>query len=177
MAILKVARMGHPILREVAKPVATEEIGTPSFQALLGSLVETMREYDGAGLAAPQVHVSKRVVVIEVDHNPRYPDSPAIPLLTLINPEVRFLTEDRIEIVEGCLSIPDLRGVVPRIAAVELQALDPQGVPICLQFEGFAAAVVQHECDHLDGVLYLDRVADPRSLAFTKEFDRYHAIS
>jgi peptide deformylase len=176
MAILKVARMGHPILRQVASKLDPAAIETESFQEFLASLVETMHEYDGAGLAAPQVHVSQRVVAMEVANNPRYPDAPAIPRMIVINPEVRFLTDERIDIVEGCLSIPDLRGVVPRIAAVELSALDPQGHEICLQFEGFAAAVVQHECDHLDGVLYIDRVADSRSLAFTREFERYHSV-
>jgi peptide deformylase len=176
MAILKVARMGHPILREIAMEVPTDEISTPALQQIVDSMIETMREYDGAGLAAPQVHVSKRIVVMEVSHNPRYPDAPSMPLAVLINPSIRFLTERRIEIVEGCLSIPDLRGVVPRIAEIELEALDRNGQPVRERFEGFAAAVVQHECDHLDGVLYLDRVSDTRTLSFVLEFQRYHAV-
>ena len=176
MAILKVARMGHPILREIAKEVARDEVAAPALQELIDSMIETMHEYDGAGLAAPQVHVSKRIVVMEISHNPRYPDAPPMPLRAVINPQIRFLTERQIEIVEGCLSIPDLRGVVPRIAEIELEALDRNGEPICERYEGFAAAVVQHECDHLDGVLYLDRVSDTRTLSFVKEFQRYHVV-
>jgi peptide deformylase len=173
MAILKVARMGHPILREVAKPVDPAEIDSPEFQAFVDSLVDTMREYDGAGLAAPQVHVSKRVAVMELAQNPRYPDAPDVSLAVLINPRVHPLGEERITGVEGCLSVPDLRGRVSRFARIELEALDRRGRPLHRRFEGFPAAVVQHECDHLDGVLFVDR-ADPRSLAFLREFQRHH---
>lgn len=176
MAILKVARMGHPILREVAGAVALEEIATPAFQEIVDSMIDTLRDYDGAGLAAPQVHVSKRVVVLEVSNNPRYPDAPPMPLSVMINPSIQFLTERSVEIVEGCLSIPDLRGVVPRIAEIELEALDRHGNPFRERFEGFPAAVVQHECDHLDGILYLDRVSDTRTLSFLREFRRYHEL-
>lgn len=176
MGILKVARMGHPILREIAAEVEVDEIATPRFQDFVDSMIETMHEYDGAGLAAPQVHVAKRVVVMEVADNPRYPDAPSIPLMVLINPSIQFLTEERIDIVEGCLSIPDMRGVVPRISEIELKALDREGEKIEGRFAGFPAAVVQHECDHLDGVLYIDRVADTQSLSFLREFERYHAV-
>ncbi len=173
MAILKVARMGHPILREVAKEVPRAEIETPAFQQFVDDLIETMREYDGAGLAAPQVHVSKRVVVMELSHNPRYPDAPQLPLSVVVNPRITLLCEQRVDVVEGCLSVPDLRGVVPRILQVELEALDRRGEPVRERFENFPAAVVQHECDHLDGVLYLDRVEDTRTLGFVREFERY----
>ncbi|MCP4039869.1 MAG: peptide deformylase, partial [bacterium] len=176
MSILKVARMGHPILREIAAEVESGEIESGEFQAFVDSLIDTMHEYDGAGLAAPQVHVSKRVVVMEVANNPRYPDEPAFPMTVAINPRVHILTEERIDIVEGCLSVPDLRGVVSRIAEIELEALDRHGEPFRRRYEGFSAAVVQHECDHLDGFLYLDRLSDIRSLAFLREFERYHAV-
>jgi peptide deformylase len=176
MGILKVARMGHPILREVAAELDAEEIASPAFQDFVDSMIATMHEYDGAGLAAPQVHVSKRVVVMELANNPRYPDAPGVPLTVIVNPRIHFMTEDRIDVVEGCLSIPDLRGVVPRVAEIELEALDREGTPIRGHFKGFPAAVVQHECDHLDGVLYVDRVADPKSLSFLREFERYHAV-
>jgi peptide deformylase len=176
MAILKVARMGHPILREVAKEVSSAEIATPAFQEFVDSMIDTMREYDGAGLAAPQVHVSQRVVVMELANNPRYPDVESMPLSVVINPRIHFLSERRIEIVEGCLSIPDLRGVVSRIAEIELEALDRNGEPMRVRFAGFQAAVVQHECDHLDGVLYLDRVTDTRTLSFVREFERYGQV-
>lgn len=177
MAILKVARMGHPILREVAKEVDPARIGTPEFQAFVDSMIETMIEYDGVGLAAPQVHVSQRVVVMEIEDNPRYPEAENLPLTVVINPTIHFLTEERIDSVEGCLSIPDLRGVVSRIASIELEALDRGGRPLRRRFDGFPAAVVQHECDHLDGFLYVDRLKDTRSLAFLQEFARYHAPS
>lgn len=176
MAILKVARMGHPILREVAKEVDPEEIATPGFQQFVDDMIETMREYDGAGLAAPQVHVSKRVVVMEIAGNPRYPEAPTLPLSVLINPRITPLGDRRVQIVEGCLSVPDLRGVVPRVAEIEFEALDRNGERIRERFEDFSAAVVQHECDHLDGVLYVDRVEDTRSLAFLREFERYHRV-
>jgi len=176
MAILKVARMGHPILREVAKEVPEDEIATPAFQQLVDDMIETMREYDGAGLAAPQVHVSKRVVVMEIAANPRYPDAEPLPLSVLINPRITPLTDRRVQIVEGCLSVPDLRGVVPRVAEIEFAALDRNGEPVRARFEDFSAAVVQHECDHLDGVLYLDRVEDTRSLSFLREFERYQHL-
>ncbi len=176
MAILKVARMGHPILREVAKEVPRDEIATPGFQTFVDDMIETMREYDGAGLAAPQVHVSKRVVVMEIASNPRYPDAPSLPLSVLINPRITPLTERRVQIVEGCLSVPDIRGVVPRCAEIEFEALDRNGEPVRQRFEDFSAAVVQHECDHLDGILYLDRVVDTRSLSFLREFERYHVV-
>lgn len=176
MAILKVARMGHPVLRQVSKEVDPGEIGGAGFQEFVDSLIDTMREYDGAGLAAPQVHVPKRVVVMEVRENPRYPDAPEVPLSVLVNPRVRPLTDQRIGVWEGCLSIPDLRGLVPRVAAIELEALDRHGRALRGRFEGFGAAVVQHECDHLDGVLYLDRVEDTRTLAFVREFQRYRDL-
>ena len=176
MAILKVARMGHPILREVAEEVPPSEIGTPEFQRLVDDLIETMREYDGAGLAAPQVHVAKRVVVMEVARNPRYPDAPALPLSVIINPRIRPCTDRRVEVAEGCLSVPELRGVVPRVAEVELEALDRDGARVRSRFQNFAAAVVQHECDHLDGVLFIDRVEDTRTLAFLREFERYPRV-
>jgi peptide deformylase len=174
MAILKVARMGHPILRERAQEVPLGEIATEAFQDFVDSMIETMREYDGAGLAAPQVHDSRRVVVMEVADNPRYPDAEPVPLTVVINPRIHFLGERRVEIVEGCLSIPDLRGVVSRIAEIELEALDRDGNEMRKRFSDFSAAVVQHECDHLDGVLYLDRVTDTRTLSFVREFERYH---
>jgi peptide deformylase len=176
MAILKVARMGHPVLREVAREIDPDEIPTREFQDFIDSMIDTMREYDGAGLAAPQVHVSKRVLVMELQDNSRYPDAEEIPLSVVINPRVTPVTEDRIEVVEGCLSLPDLRGLVSRVAAVELEAVDRHGQTLRRRFEGFPAAVVQHECDHLDGVLYVDRVADMRTLTFVREFERYHGI-
>src|SRR6185437_10908361 len=124
MAILKVARLGHPVLRKVAEPIPIREIRPPETQRLIDDMVETMREYNGAGLAANQVHVLKQVCVIEVLGNPRYPEAPAIPLTVLINPVVTALTEETEDGWEGCLSVPDMRGMVPRHTAIRIEAHD-----------------------------------------------------
>lgn len=173
MAILKVARMGHPVLRRVAEPVPPEAILSPSVQSLVDDLIETMVEYDGAGLAAPQVHVSRQVVVFGVDENPRYPDAPSIPLTVLINPIVSAATEEMAEDWEGCLSVPGLRGRVPRYTRVRVQAYGRDGRPIDLVASDFHARVIQHESDHLFGRLYLDRMRSMASLAFVEEWARY----
>src|SRR5574337_1154252 len=149
MAILKVARLGHPVLRKVAAPVPLSEIRLPETQRLIGDMIETMREYSGAGLAATQVHVLKQIAVIEVLSNPRYPDAPQIPLTVLINPTVTPLTDTMEEGWEGCLSVPDLRGMVPR----------------CTE--------VQHEADHLNGLVYLDRMKDFSTLTHLAEWSKY----
>jgi len=173
VAILKVARMGHPILRQVSQPVPEEELGSPGLLGLVRDLVDTMREYDGAGLAAPQVHVPRRVVVMELASNPRYPDADPLPLTVLVNPGIEVISERRIEVLEGCLSIPGIRGVVPRAAEILVRARDPHGGVFEARYAGFHAAVVQHECDHLDGVLFVDRVADTRTLGFVRELERF----
>ena len=167
MSILKIARMGHPVLRQVAEPVAPEEIGTPAFQQLCDDLLVTMEEYDGAGLAAPQVHVSKRVVVLELTQE-RGPEFFVNPVLTVLSD----LTE---QTWEGCLSVPRIRGLVERPGHIRVEALDRYGAPKAFELEGFPAVVVQHECDHLDGVLFVDR-AIPESLAFLDEYRRYGGL-
>src|SRR5881296_4574367 len=145
MAILKVARLGHPLLRQVAKPVPRDEIGSPEIQRLIDDMVETMREYDGAGLAANQVHTLRQIAVIEVLGNPRYPDAPSIPLMVVVNPVVTPLTDELEEGWEGCLSVPDMRGMVPRYTAVRLQCLDREGQKIDIIAKDFFARVFQHE--------------------------------
>ncbi len=175
MAILKVARLGHPILRKVAAPVSPEAILSPEVQRLIDDMIETMREYDGAGLAAPQVHVSKQITVYEVAENPRYPEADTIPLTVLINPRLTPLTEEMAEDWEGCLSVPDLRGRVPRYTRVRVEAYDRRGKKLQYVAEGFHARVVQHETDHLHGKVYLDRMRSLESLSFLREFVRYHA--
>jgi peptide deformylase len=172
--ILKVARMGHPVLRQVAEPVPPDQITSPQVQQLIDDMIETMYDYDGAGLAAPQVHVSKQIVVLEVSHNRRYPHAPAIPLTVYINPEITPLTEEMDEDWEGCLSVPGLRGRVPRYIKIRLRAYDRHGNRIDLVAEGFHARVIQHECDHLWGKLYIDRVRDTTSLMFMEEYIKYH---
>ena len=175
MAILKVARLGHPVLREVAKPVPPEGIPAPQVQRFIDDLIETMIEYDGAGLAAPQVHVSQQIVVFEVEGNPRYPDAPSIPLTVLINPKITPKTKNTEEDWEGCLSLPDLRGMVPRFTEVRVEAYDRAGKKLDYVAKGFEARVVQHECDHLLGKVFLDRMTSMNSLSFLREFLRYQA--
>lgn len=173
MAILKVARLGHPVLRQRARPVPPEEIASPEFQRLVDDMVETMREYDGAGLAATQVHVLKQVAVIEVQANPRDPDAPAIPLTVLVNPVVTPLTEETEEGWEGCLSVPDLRGVVPRLTAVRLECQDRAGQRLDVVAKDFLARVIQHETDHLNGIVYLDRMRDLATLTHIAEWRKH----
>ena len=164
MSILKVAHIGHPVLREVAAPVPLERIRTPEFQRFCDDLLESMYELDGAGLAAPQVHVSERVVVFELEEE----DGP----MFLVNPVVTPMGEERAAGYEGCLSVPNMRGRVERWRSVHVSALDRDGNKLVFEAHGWAARVVQHECDHLDGVLYVDRV-DPKSLAMLPEYRRY----
>jgi peptide deformylase len=169
--LLKIARMGHPILRRVAKPVDPQEIDTREFQDWVDSMIDTMLEYDGVGLAAPQVHVSKRVVVFHEEAGLKAKDGK--PLTCLINPEIKALTRDVATTWEGCLSVPGLRGKVSRPRKIEVEALDRHGEPVHLVLGDFDAVVTQHECDHLDGVLFVDRLDDTRQLSYLEEFDRY----
>ncbi len=173
MAILKVARLGHPILRVVADHVPVEAIQSPEIQRLIDNMIETMREYNGAGLAATQVHVPKQVCVIEVHRNPRYPQAPEIPLTVLINPRCTPLTQEMEEDWEGCLSIPDMRGKVPRYTTVHLQAYDRDGRRVEATAKEFFARVIQHETDHLNGKVYLDRMRDFSTLTHLAEWTRY----
>lgn len=168
--ILKVARMGHPVLRRRADPVTPQDFASGWVAATVRDLFDTMAEYEGVGLAAPQVHISKRLAVVEV---PGGPDD-GIPPTPMINPVVQPLTDREMQTWEGCLSIPGLIGQVPRPRAVRVDFLDVDGNPRHLVVEGFAAAAVQHECDHLDGVLYVDRIRDRATLMFTEEYQRHH---
>ncbi len=173
MAILKVCHLGHPVLRRVAEPVPPESIARPAFQQFIDDMIETMREYEGVGLAAPQVHVSQQVAVLEVEKHPRYPDAPSVPLTVLINPRVTVLSEDVLDGWEGCLSIPDLRGVVPRSRELRVEALDRYGKPMDFIAKDFHARVVQHEYDHLQGKVYADRMPSLETLTHLAEWQRY----
>jgi peptide deformylase len=170
--ILKVARIGHPVVRTRAEDVPAERIRSRHFQRLVDDMVETMHEYDGVGLAAPQVHVGLRLAVIEVSGDDERARE-AVPLTVLVNPKIKPLGKEVVPGWEGCLSIPDLRGVVPRFPRLELRALDRQGKPFRVEAEDFFARVIQHECDHLDGSVYLDRMKDMTSLSFLEEWGRY----
>ncbi|HEY4119747.1 MAG TPA: peptide deformylase [Byssovorax sp.] len=175
MSLYKIAQIGHPVLRQRARELEPEEILRPPFQRFLDDLVETMRDANGAGLAAIQVYRPIRVVAVEVTgNNPRYPYKPPIPLQILINPVITPLTDEVFENFEGCLSVPGLRGLVERRAEVHVSGLDREGNPIEFDARGLKAGTYQHECDHLDGVLFTDRVKDPKTLCTLEAFERYH---
>jgi peptide deformylase len=172
MSILKVARIGNPVVRGAARPVPEDQIGSPEIQRLIDDMVETMHEYDGVGVAAPQVHVSLRLAVLEVPPSDRRSEG-VVPLTVLVNPRVTPLGDQTLDGWEGCLSIPELRGLVPRFRRVRLEALDREARPFTVEAEGFHARVIQHECDHLDGGVYLDRMRDMKTLAFLPELERF----
>src|SRR5512138_3171738 len=162
MAILKVARLGHPVLRAAAEPLTRGQIRSNEVQRLIDDMIETLHEYEGVGLAAPQVHAPLRLALIEV---PAAPDAgrEAVALTVLVNPVVTLLSDERVQGWEGCLSLPGMRGSVPRSPQVRVEALDRQARPITIDARDFTARVIQHECDHLDGVLYIDRMTDLRT--------------
>ena len=173
MAILKDARLGQPVLREIAQPVAVEIIRSAEVQRFIDDMIDTMHEYSGAGLAANQVHTLSQIAVIEVAGNPRYPDAPEIPLTVVINPVVTPLTEEMEDGWEGCLSVPDMRGRVPRHTAVRLECYDREARRVDLVAKDFFARVIQHETDHLHGIVYVDRMRDLSSLSYLAEWQRY----
>ncbi len=178
MAILKVARMGHPVLRTKAKPIPPDEIGSPGVQQLIDDMFETMREYSGIGLAAPQIHESVRVFVAGIRDVPlpavMEPDED-MPLVALINPELTQVGRDGKNDWEGCLSIPDIRGLVPRALEIQVKAYDRTGRRVEFAAKGLPARVIQHETDHLDGILFFDRMRSFESLSFMDEYRRYWA--
>lgn len=169
MAIKPVLRMGNPILLQRASEVV--EFNTPELNALIQDMFETMRAEDGAGLAAPQIGVALRVVVFGFEDNPRYPDAVDVPKTVLINPVIKPLSTDTEDGWEGCLSVPGMRGVVPRYTSIEYSGFDATGTPLTVQASDFHARVVQHECDHLDGILYPQRIEDFALFGFTDELE------
>lgn len=174
MALRKIASIGHPILRERAREVSERELADSSTQELIDDMVETMRDANGAGLAANQVHVPLRICVIEVASNPRYSYMPAWPLTILVNPQLVPSTEETFLNFEGCLSVPNLRGQVPRFTGARVRALDRNGTELDFLIRGITAGTFQHELDHLDGTLFVDRVVDTRTLCTWTEFERFH---
>jgi len=164
MAIRTVLRMGHPLLLQCAAPV--ERFGTAELRELVADMDETMRALNGAGIAAPQIGVSARVVIFELKDNPRYPHIAPVPYTVLVNPQLTPLGEEENEGWEGCLSVPGLRGLVPRFTRLRYQGLGLDAEPIDRTVEGFHARVVQHEVDHLDGILFPQRVRDLRNFGF-----------
>lgn len=183
MAIRKIATLGHPVLRQVARAVSREELVTEGVQRFVDDLVETMRDANGAGLAANQIGLSPpagedprplRIAAIEVNKNPRYPYKPNWPLTVLVNPVVTPLGEESFLVYEGCLSVPNLRGEVRRGARVRVQGWDRTGADVDFEVRGLTAGTFQHELDHLDGKLFVDRVEDTRTLTTWSDFERFH---
>lgn len=172
--IRNIIEIGNPALREVAKEVPIKDIKLETTQQLVDDLIETMRHANGAGLAATQIAIPLRVCVIEVSKNPRYPYKPDIPLTVLINPVITFLSEERLSVYEGCLSVPNVRGEVERCPEIRVQALDREGVEIDITVQGITAGTFQHELDHLDGVVFIDKVKDSKTLCTLKEFAEFH---
>jgi peptide deformylase len=173
MALLPIAKLGNPILRKMAEPVSEEELLSESFQVFIDDMIETMRIKDGVGLAAPQVSVSKQIVVIESHFNPRYAEAPEISLLVLVNPLLTSLSSEKVEGWEGCLSVDNLRGKVNRSKEVSLEALDRHGQPLSFTTDTFLAVILQHEIDHLYGRLFVDQISDVTSLSHLDEFNQF----
>jgi peptide deformylase len=177
MTVRKVAEIGHPVLRERARELTRDELAAAPAQALIDDLIETMHDAAGAGLAANQVYEPVRICVIEVEDNPRYPYKPRIPLTVLVNPVLEPLSDETFDNYEGCLSVPNLRGVVSRHVGVRVRAWDRHGELFTRDVWGLSAGTFQHECDHLDGRLFVDRVEDPSTLCTWREFERHRKAS
>lgn len=174
MAVREIVTVGHPVLRERAREVTPDELSTPEVQQLIDDLIDTMHAANGAGIAANQIGVPLRITTIEVNQNPRYPYKPRIPLTVVVNPEIEFLDDELVEINEGCLSVPNLRGNVMRHVNIRVRWLDRHGVHHDEIKRGLTAGTFQHECDHLDGKLFLDRVTDPTTFTTWEQFERFH---
>ena len=177
MPALDIIEIGHPTLREVATEVPVNEIKSTQVQEFIDSLIETKRAANGAGIAANQVDNTWRIFVVEVANNPRYPYKPEYPLCVMINPEITYLTEDRFESFEGCLSIPNLRGVVHRCPVVKVSGYNREAEAVEFEVKGISAATFQHEADHLNGVLFPDRIIDPRTFCTWGEFNQRYEES
>lgn len=174
MAVLPIAQIGEPVLRERSRELTREELLSSETQSFIDDLIETMRHAKGAGLAAPQVFRPIRVQAIEVGDNPRYPYKPKIPLTVMVNPKLTPLTEEVFLNYEGCLSVPNLRGVVPRFVGLRVEGWDRHGEPIDREVWGLSAGTFQHETDHLDGAIFVDRVTDPRTFCTWDTFRTHH---
>lgn len=171
---LEIIEIGHPVLREVAASVSIEELKSKEIQTFIDELIDTRTQANGAGIAANQVALAKRIFVVEIRDNPRYPYKPEYPLTVMVNPQVEFLTDERYPSFEGCLSIPNLRGEVSRCPVVKATGLDRHGEKLEFEVRGITAGTFQHELDHLDGILFPDKVEDTRTLCTWNEFsERY----
>lgn len=173
MAVVEVIKMGNPALRRMSRHVFLPELKKKKFQKLINNLIDTMHAENGAGIAAPQIAVRKRVFVMEMGDNPRYPTKESFPLLIAVNPEIEPVGKKKVKSWEGCLSIPGLRGRLKRYKRIRLKALDRHGNPYEKMLSGFAAVVAQHELDHLDGKLFIDRMKSMKRLTFQKEYEDF----
>ena len=173
MTVLKIAKLGNPVLRQVAKSLDLNDLAESSMQTFIDDMIETMRHEGGVGLAAPQVNRSIQIVVLEYAENERYPDEVSIPLTVLVNPVLSDYSQETKEGWESCLSLVDFRGLVPRSTTVTLDAYDRQGKKILKTVSGFEAVVLQHELDHLKGFVFLDRMKDLTQLSYQEEFEEF----
>lgn len=164
--VYQVVRLGHPALRQKSEDVDLARVKDPKFQKLIDDMIETMRAYEGVGIAAPQIGLPLAIFCVEYKSNRRYPDMPNIPVYTVLNPRLTVTDSSEIRLMEGCLSVPDLRGDTPRAKAVKLKGFDRHGAPLEIEAKGFHARILQHEYDHLQGKVYLDRVQDKKSLCY-----------
>ena len=175
MTVLPIVTAGDPVLRERAREVTADELRSPEVQRLIDDMIDTMRAANGAGLAANQVAETLRIAVVEVrPGNPRYPYKPPIPLTVVVNPVIEPIGDELVAINEGCLSVPDLRGEVDRHVTIRLRRWDREGHEHDEVVRGLTAGTYQHELDHLDGTLFVDRVTDPRTLTTWEQFERFH---
>jgi len=174
MSVLPIVTVGDPVLRARAREIGGDELASTIVQHLIDDMIDTMRAAGGAGLAANQVGELLRIAVVEVDHNPRYPYKPPIPLTVIVNPVLEPVDDELVAINEGCLSVPDLRGTLDRHVTVRLRYLDRDGAEHDEIRRGLTAGTFQHEVDHLDGILFLDRVSDPTTFTTWEQFERHH---
>lgn len=174
MALLEIAQIGHPVLRKTARRLTRDELADPTTRGFIDDLVETMRDANGAGLAANQVYEPIQICAVEVMDNPRYPYKPNIPLTVLVNPVLTPVGDETFENYEGCLSVPNLRGLVSRSVSIRVQAWDRDGNDIDEVVHGLKSGTYQHEVDHLLGSLFVDKVTDTRSLCTWAEYERHH---
>jgi peptide deformylase len=174
MSVLPIVTVGDPVLRERARELSLDELRSDAVQRLIDDMIDTKRAAHGAGIAANQVGETVRIAIVEVEpDNPRYPYKPPVPLTVIVNPEIEPLDHETFPVNEGCLSVPDLRGDVERFVNIRVRHLDREGEPQERVVRGLTAGTFQHELDHLDGVLFLDRVQDPSTFSTWEQFDRH----
>lgn len=177
MAIRKIASIGHPVLRQKARRLSREELANPTMQSLIDDLIESLRDARAAGLAASQIYEPVQMCAIEIPDNPRYPYIPGVPLAVLVNPVIEPISDETFPNYEGCLSVPNLRGVVARACEIRVRGWDRAGREIDYVVRGLTAGAYQHEMDHLVGSLFVDRVSDPSTFCTLTEYERYHAAA